>query len=129
MLFSEEFDLRQDLVCEDGVVLLEYYIRIPTVVAACPLGEALSAIAERTEAYLRDSLGEALRAEYRSSSDRHRRFTFRRASYRLVCEVCPPSGLSREVTLRRGARLLHAERVLWQCSERGLFAASEADPL
>ena len=39
MLFSEEFDLRQDLVCEDGVVLLEYYIRIPTVVAACPLGD------------------------------------------------------------------------------------------
>ena len=129
MLFTDEFDLRRDLFCEDGVVLLEYTIRIPTVGSVCPLRDALSAIADRTEAYLRDGLAEALRAEYLASQDRLRRFTFRRASYRLSCEVCPPSRLLREVTLLRAGRILHSERVLWECSERGLFAASQADSL
>jgi hypothetical protein len=129
MLFTDAYDLRRDLLCEDGVVLLEYTIKIPTVRPSCPLREALSSIADRTEAYLRDGLAEALRAEYRASEDRLRRFTFRRASYRLFCEVRSPTQLLREVTLLRAGRVLHADRVLWECSERGLFFASQADSL
>ena len=121
MLFSDEFDLRRDLLCEDGVVLVEYLIRIPTVAVDCPLRRALTAIADRTEAYLKGILADRLRAEYLASGERHKRFTFRRASYRLLCEVRSPSRLIREVTLRRGSRLLHAERVLWDCSETGLY--------
>lgn len=129
MLFSDELDLRRDLFSEGGVVLLEYTIRIPTVAVDCPLRHALVAIADRTEAYLRESLAERLRAEYLASDERHKRFTFRRASYRLLCEVRAPSQLLREVVLLRGPRLLHAERVVWQCSEKGLFLASDGASL
>ena len=129
MLFTSEFDLRRDLLCEDGVVLLEYTIQIPTVAVPCPLRDALTAIADRTEAYLRDRIASALRDEYLASTDRLRRFTFRRASYRLLCELRPPTDLFRCVTLCRAGRILHEDGVLWRCSENGIFPASQADSL
>lgn len=129
MLFTDAFDLRRDLLCEDGVVLLEYTIRIPIAKGDSPLQRALGTIADRTEAYLQGILAEALRAEYLSSSERLRRFTFRRASYLFSCEVHSPTQLLREVRLLRAGRTLHAERVLWECSEKGIFSASHADSL
>ena len=125
MLFSDELDLRRDLLSEEGVVLLEYTIQIPRVAVECPLGRALCLIADRTEEYLRQSLAERLRLEYLTSNERHKRFTFRRASYRLVCEVRAPSLLAREILLLRGPRLIYREGVLWECSERGLFLAED----
>lgn len=123
MLFTDTFDLRRDLLCEEGVALLDYTIRIPNVAVECPLKAALTAIADRTERFLSESLAEALRAEYLASGDRHKRFTFRRATYRLLCELSSPTLLSREVYLLRAGRILHSERVLWQCSEKGIFSA------
>ena len=125
MLFTDETDRRQNLLCEDGVVLLEYTIEFPRVAIDCPLRKCLAEIAERTEEYLVKTLAEALRTSYLSSNARHKRYTFRRASYRLICFSHGESLLVRDVSLVRGARILHSERVLWGCSERGLFMPSE----
>jgi hypothetical protein len=122
MLFSNETDRRQSFFCEDGVVLLEYTIELPVPTSDCPLRDCLREIADRTEAYLTDNLAEMLRREYLASGERHKRFTFPRASYRLLCEACSPTLLVRDVSLMRGSRLLHAERTFWGCSERGLFS-------
>lgn len=124
MLFSDQTDLRRDLLCEEGVVLLEYLISFPIVALDCPLRRCFCEMADRTEAYLRDLLFERLRAAYLASNERHKRFTFRRVTYRLFCEIRSPSRLSRSVSLMRAGRELYRDMALWECTEVGIFPLS-----
>ncbi len=93
------------LMTEDGVALLFYRIELPE-----PSGERERALLEeiltRAVSYLEGEVTEALRREYLASEHPKRRFTFRRAEYRLTVRRGEDGHLTARLCFSRGGKVL-----------------------
>ena len=111
-----ELDTRRNLLLEGGVALLDYTVSVPHLDGDDPLRKYFETVTERTVSYLEGVLAEALRREYLASPERHKRFTFRRASYRMVYEMTEGGEFLRTVSLvRAGRRIAFGQTLEGRC--------------